>query len=687
MADNDGLVTDLAGAILDGATIDWETAESGADQTERALLAPLRRLATLADFHRGLPFQWGHLRVLELVGRGAFAEVFRAWDTRLDREVALKLLTPAASPGDTIATSIIEEGRLLARVRHPNVVTIYGADRINDRIGLWMEFVPGRTLEQVLQQGHAFDLTEIVRVGIDLCRAVAAVHDAGLLHRDIKAHNVLMADDGRVVLMDFGTGRELGDRSSGLAGTPLYLGPELFSGEDPTVRSDIYSLGVLLFHLLTGSYPVHAGDVGDLRLAHERHERTDVGAALRGISSKLARIIERALDPRPEHRYQSAHALEAALATLKPRPRLVRFAYAAGVAAVLTLIIGGGWEIVGRLTGTRTPSTLITGWHVPGVFDEVLALNRLKARRQRLIDPDVYERYLKARLLTDSRSTPVSNEAVKLFTEVMKKEPSFAPAYAGLADAYARISMGYTGGTYQAAYDVMRFNAGAALELDSESAEAHAAMGQVHARELDWANAERSFQWAIMLDPSLTHIYVNYSASVLRVLGKFDDAERLLKKASKIDPLSLNLVEEIGVVQFSAGRYQEAVETLLYVSTTDAGYPEYLGRALAFAGRFGGAIAIFEKLDSLGHFYLGCIHAMAGRRSQAEKVVKQYVGFLYPQAVIYACLGENDRAFAALEQMAIAEPHILLGELSFPEFAGLRDDPRFAALRKKFRLP
>lgn len=317
----------------------------------------------------------------------------------------------------------------------------------------------------------------------------------------------------------------------------------------------------------------------------------------------------------------------------------------------------------------------------------MLALNRLKARRQRLIDPDVYERYLKARLLTDSRSTPVSNEAVKLFTEVMKKEPSFAPAYAGLADAYARISMGYTGGTYQAAYDVMRFNAGAALELDSESAEAHAAMGQVHARELDWANAERSFQWAIMLDPSLTHIYVNYSASVLRVLGKFDDAERLLKKASKIDPLSLNLVEEIGVVQFSAGRYQEAVETLLYVSTMDAGYPEYLGRALAFAGRFGGAIAIFEKLDSLGHFYLGCIHAMAGRRSQAEKVVKQYVGFLYPQAVIYACLGENDRAFAALEQMAIAEPHILLGELSFPEFAGLRDDPRFAALRKKFRLP
>ena len=113
---------------------------------------------TLADFHRGLPTHWGHLRLVEVIGRGAFAEVYRAWDTRLDREVALKLLTAAAPTGDALATSIIEEGRLLARVRHPNVVTIYGADRIDDRVGLWMEFVKGRTLEQVLQQGHVFDL-------------------------------------------------------------------------------------------------------------------------------------------------------------------------------------------------------------------------------------------------------------------------------------------------------------------------------------------------------------------------------------------------------------------------------------------------------------------------------------------------------------------------------------------------
>ena len=156
-----------------------------------------------------LELTWGHLRVLEPIGRGAFGEVYRAWDTRLAREVALKLL-PATAKTLRQATSIIEEGRLLARVRHPNVVTIYGAERIDDRVGLWMEFVNGRTLEQVIAQGHTFGPAEATEIGVQLCHAVAAVHAAGLVHRDVKAHNVMLAEDRRVVLMDFGSGRELG---------------------------------------------------------------------------------------------------------------------------------------------------------------------------------------------------------------------------------------------------------------------------------------------------------------------------------------------------------------------------------------------------------------------------------------------------------------------------------------------
>jgi serine/threonine-protein kinase len=364
-------VPDIAGAILDGAAIDWEMRESGADEQERALLGPLRRLATLADFHRRLPGQWGHLRLVEVIGRGTFAEVYRAWDTRLDREVALKLLTTGAPSDDAVAT--IDEGRLLARVRHPNVVTIYGADRIGDRVGLWMELVQGQTLEQLLQQGRVFDHTAIVRVASDLCRAIAAVHDAGLLHRDVKAHNVMMDNDGRVVLMDFGTGRELGDCGLDLAGTPLYLAPEVFRGQPATVQSDIYSLGVLLYRLRTRSYPVQAATVDELRQAHEAGSRPDLHR-LRG-SPRFAHIVSRALDPSPADRYRSAHEISADLdrmirARVRNR-RLLRGT--AGAAAVVASAWGAwaaGWLPAQRLTGPLASSVAALGISAPAVLPD-----------------------------------------------------------------------------------------------------------------------------------------------------------------------------------------------------------------------------------------------------------------------------------------------------------------------------
>ena len=199
----------------------------------------------------------------------------------------------------------------------------------------------------------------------------------------------MRAEDGRIVLMDFGTGRELeDDAASDLAGTPLYLAPEVLQGQQATVRSDIYSLGVLLYHLVTGSYPVHARTLREVRRAHERGERTAVRTARRDVPPKLARVIERAIDPRPEQRYESADALGADLAALKPRPRIVRLAYAAGMAAASILVAGAGWEVVGRQVGSsRTPSALLAGFaglhsvgaaNVSPVERPVIAVLRLK---------------------------------------------------------------------------------------------------------------------------------------------------------------------------------------------------------------------------------------------------------------------------------------------------------------------
>jgi serine/threonine protein kinase/Tol biopolymer transport system component len=349
-------VLEAARAIAAGRRVDWAAIESSADLSESlaGLLRELKIVEDIAELHRSLPdpisslsdpagsslspqtvetaapaATWGSLRLLERVGEGAFGDVFRAWDPRLDREVALKLLRRPDSQHDSVGSSVIDEGRLLARVRHPNVVTVYGADRIDGRVGLWMEFVRGRTLEVVLKDHGPFGAQEAALIGLDVCRALSAVHRAGLIHRDIKAHNVMRESGGRIVLMDFGTGREdLADSDAELAGTPLYLAPEVFAGKPATTRSDIYSVGVLLYHLATGSYPVKGRTVADLREGHAKRRRAWLRDERPDLPDRFVQAVERSLAEDPAERYESAGAMEAALArvmstsdSVDPAPR------------------------------------------------------------------------------------------------------------------------------------------------------------------------------------------------------------------------------------------------------------------------------------------------------------------------------------------------------------------------------
>lgn len=835
MPPNDLRFDDLADAILDGSPIDWAAAESNSDAAARPLVRELRVLAAVAELHRGAPPEtsrleanaaapehWGHLRVLERIGRGAYGEVYRAWDTRLDREVALKLL-PAPS-GDRGVCAIIHEGRLLARVRHPNVVTIYGAEQIDEQIGLWMEFVRGRTLEQVLDERKVVSAPEAVDIGLELCRAISAVHGAGLLHRDIKAHNVMRAEDGRIVLMDFGTGREVEeDASSDLAGTPLYLAPEVLQGQKATVRSDIYSLGVLLYHLVIGSYPVQARTMRGIRCAHEHGERTAVHTARSDVPSNLARIIERAIDPRPERRYPSADALAAELAALQPRQRTVRLAYAAGVAVASILVIGVGWEVVGRqAASSTTPSALLASslglspvdtvnaspaerpviavlplqnlsaepdsdYFVDGLTDEIIRnlavikglevrsrtssfafkdkprnlrevgqqlgvnlvvegsimrsgsrlrinaqlvqvagdvplwterfdrelrdvfaiqdeisraiVNKLRltlGTGQRRYDTDVetYELYLQARAELDRRDLRGgTRRAAELFEEVIARDAAFAPAYAGLASAYAWMSInpypGQGGAASDDAHAVVRPAAVKALQLDPLLAEAHAAMGWAHAREFQWEGAQKSFRRAVELAPGLTQIYTQYSFSTLRPLGSRAEAEQLLQTALRNDPLSLDVLRELGHVQFEQGRYEDAVRTFHRVRTVD---PEFLpvqhfARALMWAGRVPEALPLLEGRGPGVQQFLAQAYVLAGRRADAEALAAATRGYPFREAIIYAALGDKDRSFEALERMRDSEPQRLPIVLVQPEMEGLRGDPRFAVLRKKLKLP
>jgi tetratricopeptide (TPR) repeat protein len=687
---NAQLTDDLLDAVLDGSSIDWAAAESAA-RAEQPFIAQLRVLAAIAECHRStLPGSsassevpasppaeaagmWGHLRLLERVGGGAFGEVYRAWDSRLDREVALKLLPAGAASASRAASAIIHEGRLLARVRHANVVTIYGADRIADQIGLWMEFVRGETLEQLLDQRTVVSATEAITIGLELCRAISAVHGAGLLHRDIKTHNVMRSANGRIVLMDFGTGRELEDDAcSDLAGTPLYVAPEILYGHQATVQSDIYSFGVLLYHLVTGRYPVHAHTVRGVRLAHQRGDRTPVRAARRGVPSRLARVIERAIDPDPKQRYQSADALGADLSRLAGWRRS-RLSHAVVLAGAAILVALAGWEVAGRQAGSFNASGTVLPERANASHD--------------VADLNAEELYRQGQALIDRRGIPNAVKAAELFQRAIATDPEFSRAYAGLANAYAFMSFPYRGVGFEAAYPAMRSAALKAMEFGPQLAEAHSAMGWVYAYEHEWTNAERAFRQAIALDPSLIQAYTSYSISTLQPLRKHEEALRVLHAASQQDPLSLDVRREIGEVELFSGQYAQAIRTFESVIHRDPEFPfarSYLARALVLSGRVNEALPLLEPgLPFLG---LGGAYVMTGRRAEAERLATEWAGYPYRVAVIAAALGDTARAIEALQRTAVSEPHRIGRLLIEPELAALRGDPRVAAIRREFDL-
>ena len=318
----------LGAAISDGANVDWDRVQKDAPSSEaEALVAGLRELATVVSGLRsthpapapGTPTpdaqparRWRHFVLFEAVGAGAFGTVHRAWDSQVEREVAVKLL-PKTSAG----ISPLTEARNLARVRHANVVTVHGADVDDEHIGIWMEFIDGQTLAAMIGERGPMSAREVSGIGADLCHALSALHAAGLLHRDIKPHNVMREVGGRIVLMDFsGAQAILSDRRPGtFSGTPLFMAPELFAGADATVATDIYSLGVLLFFLLSGSVPVEGTSVAALKVAHAqnnvRKRLLDLRADLPG---GIVNVIERATAADPAARYQTVGEMERALA-------------------------------------------------------------------------------------------------------------------------------------------------------------------------------------------------------------------------------------------------------------------------------------------------------------------------------------------------------------------------------------
>jgi serine/threonine protein kinase/TolB-like protein/Flp pilus assembly protein TadD len=262
----------------------------------------------------------GHYRVLELLGKGGMGEVYRAEDTTLDREVALKILPPELAQNQERLDRFQREAKTLAALDHPNIVTIHTVEEADGVHFLTMQLVEGKPLSQLIPDG-GMPLERIFDLAIPLADALASAHEKGVVHRDLKPANAMVSDEGRVKVLDFGLAKlrleaevplaselptEPLTEEGRIVGTVPYMSPEQLDGKEIDARSDIFSLGVMLYEMATGERPFKGDSTASLMMSIGRDTPPTVDSVNRDLPRHLGRVIAHCLEKDPRRRYQSA---------------------------------------------------------------------------------------------------------------------------------------------------------------------------------------------------------------------------------------------------------------------------------------------------------------------------------------------------------------------------------------------
>ena len=315
----------LLGELKEKAALEQVLAEMrqpDANSTRAAFLttiaAPDAAARAFAGPRAGTIFA-GRYQILGTLGKGGMGTVYRALDRELDDEVAVKVLLPEAfDEGTTVGVTLKQEIRLARKITHRNVVRTHDLGEADGLRFLTMEYVPGTTLRDILDRKGALALSPGLQIAKQLCRGLAAVHEAGIIHRDIKPPNIMVLPNGLVKLMDFGIARTAegtdtatqGDRT---VGTPFYMSPEQAVGSELDSRSDIYSVGVVLYELFSGKRPIEGRDPGEVMRKHVSFEPTPVTTIRPDLPDLLARVLMACLAKSPAQRPPSANDLYGAL--------------------------------------------------------------------------------------------------------------------------------------------------------------------------------------------------------------------------------------------------------------------------------------------------------------------------------------------------------------------------------------
>ena len=711
----------------------------------------------------------GRYQIIEELGKGGMGKVYKVHDTKIKEKIALKLIRPEIAKDKKTLERFSNELKFARKIRHKNICQMFDLGEERGTHFITMEFVPGQDLKGLIRQTGQLAVGTTINIAKQICDGLLEAHKLGVVHRDLKPSNIMIDKEGNVRIMDFGIARSLsakGITGAGvIIGTPEYMSPEQVEGKETDQRSDIYSLGVILYEMATGQTPFKGDTPFTIGVKHKSERPKDPKELNAQIPEDFSRVILRCMEKDKECRYQSAGELLAELEKIEKEtskwilterkseteelkwqnsiavlpfvdlsPEKDQEYFCDGMAEELinaltkieklqvasrtssfqfkekgydihdvgrklnvkTFLEGSIRKAGNRLRVTAQLVNVDDGYHlwsekydrkmedIFAIQDEIsiaiidkLKLKLLKEEKATFIkrytdDMEAYDLYLKGRYFWNRRYKGGLQKGLEYFNQTIKKDPSYAPAYAGIADSLSILGLfGWL--PPKEAFPKAKATALKAIEIDDMLAEAYSSLGWINMLyDWNWTAAEKAFKRALEIDPNYAIGQLWYALYLL-YMGRFEEATSTIMKALEIDSLSLLINVNFGCTLYFKRQYDEAIEQWLKTIEMDPNYLLsywFLGAGYASKGMWKEVIYAFEKAVALSEespFFIG------------------FLGFAY--ATSGFGLGEKDRLFEYLEKAYEAREPILIPTIkAAPFFDSVRSDPEFKALLKKIGL-
>ena len=681
----------------------------------------------------------GHYEILKLIGVGGMGEVYLAHDSRLGRKVAIKFLNERYESNASNIERFIQEAKAASALNHPNILTIHEIGESGGSHYIVSEYVDGHRLRTIMES-ERLELSKVLNISVQVAEALSAAHSARIVHRDIKPENIVVRRDGYAKVLDFGLAKLFPEPASFIGledetikqnqtakglilGTVSYMSPEQARGETVDARTDIFSLGSVIYEMLTGRTPFAGASMPETFANLLDKDPKPISEFVVGVPDSLGDIVAKMLRKERDERYQMMKDLLIDLKNVTART-------SGKINSVVSLGHGEATAIMERTTGDVGHTTfgrdrasnrplkrtrvivvsvlLVLAIAVAGIFTSLYLRSTPseQVRNQKSAKSPAYDLYIRGKVKVTGVNVDDNSAAIDLLEQAVAVDPNYAEAWAALAEAYNFRSFYFAPESEQKKLDE---NAAVAVEkaidLDPNLAEAHFARGLVlwtHANRFPHEQTIQAFKRAIDLNPNFDEAH-HWLGVVYLHIGLLDEAWDETQKALALNPNNTRGRFRLGVIDVYRGQFEDALSVFKTIPPDSSPEDIYRQKAIALfeLGRFTEAQAVVDQFlieypSDLG----GCVTsinamllAKAGKQQEAEQAIRHAIeigqGFghfhhtAYYIASAYAIMNKPDDAMKWLENAADdgfpCYPYFAID----PNLDNIRKDPRFISFMEK----